>query len=132
MMRRLLMLFVIATLQPRIVYAYSADDGRVFAFDVSTGVTHWTLRGFDNKVLRDFKQAGSAWSVDRDYVYRDRLLLAALEALTHIRGAAVGRFGVIPDESLVQLSREWKAWYEQNGGRLRFDESSHHVIVKSD
>lgn len=31
-------------LQPRIVYAYTADDERLLAFDVSTGITHWTLR----------------------------------------------------------------------------------------
>jgi RHS repeat-associated protein len=62
--------------QPRIIYAYTADDERLFAFDVWTGTTHWTLRGLDNKV--DFKQAGSSWSMERDYVYRDGLLLAAL------------------------------------------------------
>jgi uncharacterized protein RhaS with RHS repeats len=65
--------------QLRIVYAYTADDERLFAYDLSTNTTHWTLRGFDNKVLRDFKQTGSTWSVDRDYVYRDGLLLAALK-----------------------------------------------------
>jgi RHS repeat-associated protein len=66
--------------QPRIIYAYTADDERLFAFDVSTGITHWTLRGLDNKVLRDFKQSGSAWTVERDYVYRDGLPLAALKS----------------------------------------------------
>ena len=67
-----------ASLQPRIVYAYTADDERLLAFDVSANTSHWTLRGFDNKVLRDFLQTGSTWSVESDYVYRDGLLLAAL------------------------------------------------------
>jgi hypothetical protein len=66
--------------QPRIIYTYTADDERLFAFDVPAGTTHWTLRGLDNKVLRDFKQVGASWSVDRDYVYRDGLLLAALKS----------------------------------------------------
>jgi YD repeat-containing protein len=66
--------------QPRIIYAYTADDERLFAFDVSTGTTHWTLRGLDNKILRDFKQNGSTWTVERDYIYRDGLLLAALKS----------------------------------------------------
>ena len=64
--------------QPRIIYAYTADDERLFSYDVSTGTTHWTVRGLDDKVLRDFKQVGVTWSVERDYVYRDGLLLAAL------------------------------------------------------
>lgn len=65
--------------QPRMIYAYTADDERLFAFDVGTSTTHWTLRGFDNKVLRDFKQTGPNWSVERDYIYRDGLLLAAMK-----------------------------------------------------
>ena len=64
---------------PRIIYAYTADDERLFSFDVSTGITHWTVRGLDNSVLRDLRQQGNAWSVERDYVYRGGLLLAALK-----------------------------------------------------
>lgn len=66
-------------LSPRIIYAYTADDERLFAFDVSANTTHWTVRGLDNKVLRDFKQTGATWSLERDYVYRDGLPLAAIK-----------------------------------------------------
>lgn len=55
-----------------------------------------------------------------------------LEALTGIRGTTIGRFGVIPDESLVKLSAEWKEWYKENGDRLRFDDPSNRVIVTSE
>jgi RHS repeat-associated protein len=64
---------------PTVIYAYTAYDERLFAFDVSANTTHWTPRGLDNKVLRDLKQTGATWSVERDYVYRDGLLLAALK-----------------------------------------------------
>lgn len=64
---------------PAIVYAYTADDERLFAFDVASNTTHWTVRGLDNKVLRDFKQSGATWSAERDYVYRDGLLLAVMK-----------------------------------------------------
>ncbi|HEV7919531.1 MAG TPA: polymorphic toxin type 33 domain-containing protein [Thermoanaerobaculia bacterium] len=82
-----------SNLQPRIIYAYTADDERLFAYDVSTGTTHWTLRGFDNKVLRDFRQQGSAWSVDRDYVYRDGLLLAALKSSGSVEHYTLDQLG---------------------------------------
>jgi hypothetical protein len=55
-----------------------------------------------------------------------------LEALTRIRGATIGRFGVLPDKSLAELSREWKAWYEENGDRLRFDDSSKRVVLTTE
>jgi hypothetical protein len=52
-----------------------------------------------------------------------------LETLTKIRGANIGRFGVIPDESLERLSKEWKDWHRTYGAKLRYDASAKRVIV---
>jgi RHS repeat-associated protein len=113
------------------VYVYTADDQRLLAFDVSTETTHWTLRGLDNKVLRDFRQNGSSWSVDRDYVYRDDLLLAALKPdgsvehysldhlgtprlITNAVGAKVGYHAYWP------FGEEWSPGNAQEGAPLKF------------
>ena len=117
--------------QPRIIYGYTADDERLFAFDVSTGVTHWTLRGLDNKVLRDFKQQGSTWSVERDYVYRDGFLLAALKsagAVEHYTLDHLGTPRLITDGSGQKVGyhvywpfgEEWTAGTSQDGAPLKF------------
>ncbi|HEV7921585.1 MAG TPA: RHS repeat-associated core domain-containing protein [Thermoanaerobaculia bacterium] len=118
-------------LQPRIIYVYTADDERLFAFDVSTGITHWTLRGFDNKVLRDFRQQGNTWSVDRDYVYRDGLLLAALKsggAIEHYTLDHLGTPRLITDGSGRKVGyhaywpygEEWTPANAQEGSPLQF------------
>ena len=117
--------------QPRIVYGYTADDERLFAFDVSTGITHWTLRGLDNKVLRDFKQSGSTWSVERDYVYRDGLLLAALKsggAVEHYSLDHLGTPRLITDAAGHKIGyhvywpfgEEWSAGSAQDGSPVKF------------
>ena len=117
--------------QPRIIYAYTADDERLFAFDVGTGITHWTVRGLDHKVLRDFRQQGSAWSVERDYVYRDGQLLAALKtdgaaehySLDHlgtprfITDAAGRKIGV---HAYWPFGEEWTPGNAQEGSPLKF------------
>jgi RHS repeat-associated protein len=119
------------TAQPRIIYAYTADDERLFAFDVSTGTTHWTLRGLDNKVLRDFKQTGPTWSVERDYVYRDGLLLAALKpggAAEHYTLDHLGTPRLITDASGHKVGyhvywpfgEEWSPGTAQEGAPLKF------------
>jgi RHS repeat-associated protein len=115
---------------PRIIYAYTADDERLFAYDPSAGITHWTLRGLDNKVLRDFKQVGPSWSVDRDYVYREGLLLAALTptgaehySLDHlgtprlITDAAGHRIGY---HVYWPFGEEWSSGNGQEGNPLKF------------
>jgi RHS repeat-associated protein len=118
-------------LQPRIVYAYTADDERLFAYDVSTGTTHWTLRGFDSKVLRDFKQVGSNWSVERDYIYRDGLLLAALKsggAVEHYTLDHLGTPRLITDgaghrvgyHAYWPFGEEWSPGNAQEGAPLKF------------
>ncbi|HEV7920538.1 MAG TPA: RHS repeat-associated core domain-containing protein [Thermoanaerobaculia bacterium] len=118
-------------LQPRMVYAYTADDERLFAFDVSAGTTHWTLRGLDHKVLRDFKQVGNVWSVDRDYVYRDSLLLAALKpggAVEHYTLDHLGTPRLITDGAGRRIGyhvywpfgEEWSPGNPQEGSPLKF------------
>ncbi|HEV7920675.1 MAG TPA: RHS repeat-associated core domain-containing protein [Thermoanaerobaculia bacterium] len=118
-------------LQPRVIYAYTADDERLFSFDVAAGTTHWTLRGLDNKVLRDFKQAGSTWSVDRDYIYRDGLLLAALKpnnAVEHYTLDHLGTPRLITDGSGHKVGyhvhwpfgEEWSPGTAQEASPLKF------------
>ncbi|HKO59004.1 MAG TPA: RHS repeat-associated core domain-containing protein [Thermoanaerobaculia bacterium] len=117
--------------QPRMIYAYTADDERLFAFDVSSNTTHWTVRGLDNKVLRDFKQHGNAWSVERDYVYRDGLLLAALRpgglvehySLDHLRTPRLvtdGAGNKIGYHVYWPFGEEWSPGNTQEGSPLRF------------
>lgn len=117
--------------QPRIIYAYTADDERLFAFDVGTGTTHWTLRGFDNKVLRDFRQEGNVWSVERDYVYRDGLLLAALKAGGAVEHYSLDHLGTprfITNGAGIKagyhvywpFGEEWSPGNPQEGSPLKF------------
>ncbi|HEV7920876.1 MAG TPA: RHS repeat-associated core domain-containing protein [Thermoanaerobaculia bacterium] len=120
-----------ANMQPRIIYAYTADDERLFAFDVSTGITHWTLRGLDNRALRDFKQSGATWSVERDYVYRDGLLLAALKpsgAVEHYTLDHLGTPRLITDgagrkvayHAYWPFGEEWSLGTAQEASPLKF------------
>lgn len=37
--------------------------------------------------------------------------------------------GPIPDESLENASRQWKAWYAAHGDALTYDESKKRVIL---
>jgi RHS repeat-associated protein len=117
--------------QPRVVYAYTSDDARLFSFAVTAGITHWTLRGLDNKVLRDFRQTGSTWSVDRDYVYRDGLLLSALEpggAVEHYTVDHLGTPRLITDgaghkpgsHAYWPFGEEWTPGNAQEGSPLKF------------
>jgi len=55
-------------------YLYDADDERL-ATITSTSTTY-TLRGSDQKVLRELNYSAGKWSWQRDFVYRDDLLLA--------------------------------------------------------
>jgi RHS repeat-associated protein len=117
--------------QPRVIYAYTADDERLFAFDVASNTTHWTLRGFDNKVLRDFKQAGSTWTVERDYIYRDGLLLAALKpsgAAEHYTLDHLGTPRLVTDgaghktglHAYWPFGEEWSPGNSQEGSPLQY------------
>jgi hypothetical protein len=60
------------------VHMYNADDERVWTYQDAVGRGRWTIRDLDNKVLREFKNDGGTWSVQRDYVHRDGAPLAAV------------------------------------------------------
>ncbi|MGH2688581.1 MAG: RHS repeat-associated core domain-containing protein, partial [Actinomycetota bacterium] len=57
---------------------YTVDDQRVAILDRLSGKETWTLRGLDQKVLRDVETSFGAWSWQKDYVYRGSGLLAAV------------------------------------------------------
>jgi RHS repeat-associated protein len=116
---------------PAAIYAYTADDERIFAFDVSANTTRWTVRGLDHKVLRAFKQSGANWSVERDYIYREGSLLAALKpdgAVEHYSLDHLGTVRLVTDGSGQKIGyhvywpfgEEWSPGNSQEGSRLKF------------
>ncbi|HEV7505183.1 MAG TPA: RHS repeat-associated core domain-containing protein [Thermoanaerobaculia bacterium] len=58
------------------LYIYTVDDERVWSYDLTRNISHWTLRDLGGKVLRDYVNNG-VWSLGTDYIYRDGLLLAS-------------------------------------------------------
>ncbi|MFL6192609.1 MAG: RHS repeat-associated core domain-containing protein, partial [Thermoanaerobaculia bacterium] len=58
------------------VYFYTADDERLWSYDLLRNVSHWVIRDLGGKVLRDYQDNGR-WTLSTDYLYRDGLLLAA-------------------------------------------------------
>ena len=58
------------------VYLYTADDERIWSYNIPANSSRWTLRDLGGKVLREYLSTGR-WSVGTDYVYRDGQLLAA-------------------------------------------------------
>jgi RHS repeat-associated protein len=117
--------------QPQVIYAYTADDQRLFSFDVTTGTTHWTLRGFDTKVLRDFRQQGSHWSVERDYAYRNGLPLAAFKSAGAVEHYSLDHLGTprlitdgaghrIGSHAYWPFGEEWSPATAQEGSPLKF------------
>jgi RHS repeat-associated protein len=58
-------------------YLYTADDERIWSYDIVRNASHWTVRDLGGKVLRDYVSNQGNWSVGTDYLYRDGLLLAA-------------------------------------------------------
>jgi RHS repeat-associated protein len=59
------------------IYVYTADDERIWTYDLSAGVSHWKIRDLDNKELRDYTDTGASTWTAKDYFYRGSLLLAA-------------------------------------------------------
>ncbi|MBW8876540.1 MAG: S-layer homology domain-containing protein, partial [Acidobacteria bacterium] len=59
------------------LYVYTADDERVWSYDLARNLSHWTLRDLGGKVLRDYVNDSGTWSLGTDYLHRDGLLLAA-------------------------------------------------------
>jgi RHS repeat-associated protein len=89
----------------RHVYLYTADGERIWSWNVYANVSEWNLRSPDNKVLRTFINAGSSWSLDRDYVYRDGQLLAAItpSQTLHFSLDHLGTPRVITDDSRIRV-----------------------------
>jgi len=58
-------------------HVYTADDERHWTFSPGNP-SRFTVRDLDGKVLREFKWDNVTWVVERDYVYRDGTLLAAV------------------------------------------------------
>jgi RHS repeat-associated protein len=89
----------------RHVYLYTADGERIWSWNVYANVSEWNLRGPDNKVLRTFINAGTSWSLDRDYVYRDGQMLAAITPTQtlHFSLDHLGTPRVITDDSRIRV-----------------------------
>ena len=70
-------------------YIYTAADERIASSNLNGSYRRWTLRGADQKILREFVETVVSgqrrWTWDRDYVYRDGLLLGGYrnDADTH-------------------------------------------------
>lgn len=61
-------------------YVYTPDDERIGSFNGVTNLWNWTIRGFDDQVLRNYRsyQEYPTWTWMEDYVYRgDGLPIAA-------------------------------------------------------
>ena len=90
---------------PTINYVYTADDERIWAYTSSpTNSSRWYARGLGAKVLREYTTTGAAatqtWSFDKDYVYRDGSVLAAVAssgAVTHFHLDHLGSTRLITD-----------------------------------
>ncbi len=92
-------------------YAYTADGERVWMFNLAANLSRWTLRDLDGKVLREYLNEGGIWSIDRDHLYRDGLLLAAEtpEGPRHFHLDYLGTPRLITDRAGRQVS--YHAYY---------------------
>ncbi|MEM7355188.1 MAG: RHS repeat-associated core domain-containing protein, partial [Acidobacteriota bacterium] len=101
------------------VFLYDADDERILTFDCPAddcasqeARTTATIRSLDNKVLRVYEQVfGESWDWQRDYVYREGSLLAAVEpgdsggeATVHFHLDHLGTPRQITDASGVEVA----------------------------
>jgi RHS repeat-associated protein len=62
------------------IHIYTADDERLWSYQVGpASKNHWTLRDLDGRVLREYSydRVTFAWQRERQYVYRNGLLLVA-------------------------------------------------------
>jgi RHS repeat-associated protein len=58
-------------------YLYTADDERIWSYNIGKNSSRWALRDLGSKVLREYLSDNGRWSVGTDYLYRDGLLLAS-------------------------------------------------------
>ena len=77
------------------IYVYTADDERVWSYNLGLNLSRWTLRGLDGKVLRDFTNNNGAWSVAEDYLYRDGQLFAGYLGTGQRRHFALDHLGTV-------------------------------------
>ena len=57
---------------------YTADDERIWTYDLGVNTSHWKIRDLGGRVLRDYVVTGDTWQLSRDYVYRGEQMLAAV------------------------------------------------------
>ena len=62
-------------------YVYDADNERIAT--VAPSQTRYTLRDLGGKVVRELTYSASTWTWQKDYVYRDGSLLAAITPTQH-------------------------------------------------
>lgn len=60
------------------IHLYTADDERIWTFHEGQNRSRWVVRDLDGKLLREFDHDWGTWTVERDYVYRDGVPLAAV------------------------------------------------------
>jgi RHS repeat-associated protein len=77
------------------IYIYTADDERVWSYNLNLNLSRWTLRGLDGKVLRDFTNNNGVWSVAEDYLYRDGQLFAGYLGTGQRRHFALDHLGTV-------------------------------------
>lgn len=110
-------------------HVYTAGGERVMTYQPGVGY-RWTLRDLDGKVLREFANVSGNWTVERDYLYRNGVLLAAKQPsgeVYHIHPDHLGSPRLVTGNSGVK--RAFHAYYpygeeatgiNQDGERMKF------------
>ncbi|HPA79478.1 MAG TPA: RHS repeat-associated core domain-containing protein [Thermoanaerobaculales bacterium] len=62
------------------LFGYSADGERVGTWDSVAGGITYVLRGLDNKPLRQYREYNGGWTWQKDWIWRDGLLLATIDS----------------------------------------------------
>ncbi|MCA1790112.1 MAG: RHS repeat-associated core domain-containing protein, partial [Thioalkalivibrio sp.] len=60
-----------------ILYLYTADDERIWAYDLIANRSDYTIRDLDKKVLRVFDENWGSWSWKKDFLHRGTTLLGS-------------------------------------------------------
>jgi len=63
-----------------LTFLYTADDERIWEYELITNRSVYTVRNLDGKVLRVFRQDGDTWSWAQDYIHRPGALVAGVNA----------------------------------------------------
>jgi len=59
------------------LYVYTADDERIWMYDLVHGKSRYALRDLSGKVLREYTVVSDIWTLERDYIYAQGQLFAA-------------------------------------------------------